>query len=321
VARNKGVKSVNFVILTDTEMDVFEKETVEAVKKVLNSQGKVRVLRFNPLFLNDIHEGDVVFNLAVGERHDFAQGFISAALEAAKVEFIGSPAYTHYICLNKFATKALLRAYGVCTPSGAVYDGKEWWGEIPEPPLMVKPSAEGSGIGVDEKSLCLDAESAKKIANEKYDNFKEPILIEKYIEGKEVTVGVIGTGDKVEVLPPLEVDFSNLPHGVETYYSKRVKEEYADQTIYRCPANLNAKTLRLVKKTALQVFKAVRARDFIRIDMRISSDHIPYVIEVNSRPGLHPILSDIPKMVKPLSKDYEWLIKEIIERAITSMEV
>ena len=311
---------MRFVILADANPDEFEKETIEALKDSLEITDETRILNFTPLFLNEVQKGDVVFNLAVGKRHDFAQGFIAAALESYGVEFVGSPAYTHYVCLDKFTTKSLLSAYGISTPGGAIYDGKKWRGKIPEPPLIVKPSSEGSGIGIDEKSLCVDLENAKKVAKEKYQEFKEPILVEKYIEGKEITVGVLGFGGKIEVLPPLEIDFSNLPQGIERYYSKRVKEEYAQQTIYRCPAELDEETLKLVKKTAIEVFKVVRARDFIRMDMRVSNG-IPHVIEVNSRPGLHPIMSDIPKMVKAISKDYKWLIKTITRRAVASMEV
>ncbi len=309
---------MRFVILLDSHPDDFEMETFESLKNTLNQFGKVEVLHFKPLFLNELRKDDVVFNLAVGKRHDFAQGFISAALEAANIEFVGSPAYTHYVSLDKFTTKSLLKAYGISTPSGAIYDGKKWRGDIPHPPLMVKPSSEGSGIGVDEKSLCFDVKEAQEVAKEKFLTFKEPILVEEYIQGKEITVGVLGDDDRIEVLPPLEIDFSNLPNGIEKYYSKRVKEEYAEETVYRCPPAVDKDVLEVVKEMAVEVFKVIKARDFIRMDMRISNG-IPYLIEVNSRPGLHPSLSDIPKMVKAISKDYDWLVKRIVRRALKNV--
>ncbi len=307
---------MRFVIFTDEKKDNFSQETTNAVKKILSSLAETEVLPFSLSNLELLRIDDIVFNLAVGERHDFTQGLIAAALEKMRIPFIGSPAYTHYVCLDKFTTKAVLNAHGIPTPAGAIYDGTSVRGKIPRPPLMVKPVAEGSGIGVDESSLCQDVEKAMKVAQEKYEFFKESILIEKYLEGYEITVGVVGSGDEIEVLPPLEIDFSNLPKGIERYYSKRVKEEFAEQTVYNCPPiHVNDEVLKKVKKTAIEVFKALKARDFIRMDMRIEKD-IPYVIEVNSRPGLHPIMSDIPKMVKALSEDYEWLVKKICERTL-----
>ncbi len=307
---------MNFTVLVDEKMDEFAEQTVQAVKNAISGFAKVRCVPFSFSNLEKLGRNDVAFNLAIGKRHDFTQGLIAAILEHKGVPFVGPSAYTHYVCLDKFTAKSVLNASSIPTPPGAVYDGKEVLGNIPSPPLMVKPIAEGSGIGVDESSLCIDKNEALKVAREKYEFFKENIIIEKYLDGVEITVGVVGNDGNAEVLPPLEIDFSHLPQGVEKYYSKKVKEEYAKQTIYSCPpAHLNSDTIESVKNIALKAFKVLKARDFIRMDMRVVNG-IPYVIEVNSRPGLHPVMSDIPKMVKALSKNYTWLIKSICKRAL-----
>ncbi len=311
---------MRFIVVKDLSPEAARARTVRAVADVLKKVGKTEILSFDASLIKRLTKDDVIFNLAIGKRHDFLQGTISAIMEGLGNEFVGSPAYTHYVCLDKFTTKSLLNSYGIPTPAGTLFDGSYFVGDIPAPPLIVKPVAEGSGIGVESDSLCDSIEMAKKVAKKKFEEFKEPIIIEKYLDGAELTVGVIGFGSELKVLPSLEIDFSNLPKGVERFYSKRVKEEYASQTIYRCPALLSEKVQREVLDIAKKTFEVTKARDYLRIDMRLDKDQ-PYVIEVNSMPGLDPQNSDIPKMIKAMSKDYEWLIKYVIKRAIQSLEV
>jgi D-alanine-D-alanine ligase len=257
---------------------------------------------------------DIIFNLAIGKRNDFLQGDIAAFCQMSGNEYVGSPPYTHYLCLDKFATKQILKAYGIKTPQGILYDGKTFRGKL-SIPAIIKPVAEGSGIGIDDKSLCYDVDELKERVVDKFKKLNEPILIERFLDGPEITVGVIGSENNLMVLPELEIDFSNLPEGIERYYSQRVKENFGSQTIYRCPSDFNEKVRDRIRKVAIKSFEAVKARDYVRMDMRIVNE-IPYVIEINSMPGLDPLTSDLPKMVKPLNKDYEWLIKAIIKRVI-----
>ncbi len=311
---------MRFVIVKDLSPETAKARTVKAVADVLKRVGKTEIFNFDTSLIEKLKKDDVVFNLAIGKRHDFLQGTISAIMEGLGNEFIGSPAYTHYICLDKFTTKSLLNSYSIPTPAGTLFDGRSFVSDIPEPPLIVKPVAEGSGIGVDSDSLCDSVEAAKKTAMEKFEKFKEPIMIEKYLNGTELTIGIIGFGSDLKVLPPLEIDFSNLPQGVEKFYSQMVKEKYASQTIYRCPAFLNEKVRNEVLDIAKKTFEITRARDYLRVDMRLDESQ-PYVIEVNSMPGLDPENSDIPKMVEAISRDYEWLIRYILRRAVRSLEV
>lgn len=305
---------MRFVIVKDSHPEKVKLRTIEAVAKILRSIGEVEILDFKPALIEKLKKNDIVFSLAIGKRHDFIQGNIAAMLEGLNVKFVGSPAYTHYICLDKFTTKSLLKAYDIPTPQCALFDGKEFKGSVPKPPLIVKPAAEGSGIGINSESLCESIELAEKVAKKKFERFNEPILVEKYVEGRELTIGLVGFGDNLKMLPPLEIDFSNLPQGIEKYYSQRVKEEYMKQTVYRCPALLKDGTIQKVQNTAKEVFKIVKARDYLRIDMRLFKDE-PYVIEVNSMPGLDPETSDIPKMIEAMPKGYDWLIKSIVRRA------
>jgi len=304
---------MRFLIVKDPVTDVQRSRAVEGVYEVLHKFVDTQIVSTDDL-TRSVLKDDIIFNLAIGKRNDFLQGDIAAFCQMSGNEYVGSPPYTHYLCLDKFATKQILKAYGIKTPQGILYDGKTFRGKL-SIPAIIKPVAEGSGIGIDDKSLCYDVDELKERVVDKFKKLNEPILIERFLDGPEITVGVIGSENNLMVLPELEIDFSNLPEGIERYYSQRVKENFGSQTIYRCPSDFNEKVRDRIRKVAIKSFEAVKARDYVRMDMRIVNE-IPYVIEINSMPGLDPLTSDLPKMVKPLNKDYEWLIKAIIKRVI-----
>ncbi len=304
---------MRFLIVKDSVTEAQRSRAVGAVYDVLHKFVDTKIVPVDNL-TRSLVKGDVIFNLAIGKRNDFLQGDIAALCQMFGNEYVGSPPYTHYLCLDKFTTKQILKAYGIKTPQGILFDGKAFSGKL-SAPAIIKPVAEGSGIGIDDKSLCYDVDEIRERVIDKFKKLGEPFLIEQFLDGPEVTVGVIGFGNDLIVLPELEIDFSNLPEGVERYYSQRVKEDFDAQTIYRCPSNLDEKIRDRIRKTAIRSFEVVKAKDYLRMYMRIVNG-IPYVIEINSMPGLDPLTSDLPKMAKPLNKDYEWLIKAIIKRVI-----
>lgn len=308
---------MRFLIVKDLIAAPQRQRATDRIFDILNIFSKVYIVSFEEL-INFARKGDIIFNLAIGQRHDFLQGNIAAFAEMFGYEHVGSPPYTHYLCLDKFVTKSMLKSYDIKTSDGILFDGKNFIGEFPVPPFMVKPVAEGSGIGVDQGSFCLSVKEAQQKAKEKFALYKESILVENFLDGPEVTVGIIGYAKDKFVLPELEIDFSNLPDGIERYYSQRVKENFDENMSYRCPSSFNEKIKESIKETALKVFEIFKARDYLRIDMRIVND-IPYVIEANSMPGLDPQTSDLPKMIKPINKDYGWLVKAIVKRAINAI--
>ncbi len=287
---------MRFLIVKDSIADIQRSRSVNAVYDVLHKLADTEIVPVDNL-ARSLIKGDIVLNLAIGKRNDFLQGDIAALCQIFGNEYVGSPPYTHYLCLDKFTAKQILKAYRIKTPNGILFDGKTFSGKLPIP-AIIKPVAEGSGIGIDDKSLCYDADEIRERVIDRFEKFGEPFLVEQFLDGPEVTVGVIGFGNDLIVLPELEIDFSNLPEGVERYYSQRVKEDFGAQTIYRCPSNLDEKIRDRIRETAVKSFKAVKARDYIRIDMRIVNG-MPYVIEINSMPGLDPLTSDLPKMTIP----------------------
>lgn len=141
-------------------------------------------------------------------------------------------------------------------------------------------------------------------------------MITKYIEGKEFTVGVMGNSDNISVLPILEIDFSNIPNHLNKFYSFEVKVHYGEQTKYYVPARIKKETENNIKKMAVKAYKALNMRDYARIDFRLNEDNIPYVLEINSLPGLMKGHSDLCKMAGAARLNYDGLVMKIVNNAV-----
>jgi D-alanine-D-alanine ligase len=146
--------------------------------------------------------------------------------------------------------------------------------------------------------------------------YKQEVLVEEFIEGKELTVGILENGKPI-VLPILEIDFSTCKKSGEYFYSWRMKEFQGDANqgltpTFHCPARLDKETEKLVKETALKTHRAVRCFDISRTDIRLDKNNIPYVLEINPLPGLNPKESNFPIMAYAAGMKYEDLIEAIL---------
>ena len=141
------------------------------------------------------------------------------------------------------------------------------------------------------------------------------MMITEYIEGREFTVGVLGEGENIRVLPILEIDFSNLPSNLNKIYSFEAKYVFDSYVKYHLPARLEDDLREKIETIAKKAFNSLDLRDYSRIDFRVK-DGIPYVIEINSLPGLHKESSDIVKMAKAAGLSYDDLILTIAQNGI-----
>jgi D-alanine-D-alanine ligase len=151
--------------------------------------------------------------------------------------------------------------------------------------------------------------------------YRQEVLVEEFIEGKELTVGILENG-KVEILPILEIDFKNCAKSGEFFYSWRMKEYQGNQEMglipqFYCPARLDKETEAQVKEVALRTHQAVGCLDISRTDIRLSQDNVPYVLEINPLPGLDPKESNFPMMAYAAGMRYEDLIEAILLSAST----
>ncbi|NUN71333.1 MAG: ATP-grasp domain-containing protein [Bacteroidetes bacterium] len=236
---------------------------------------------------------DVIFNMveslgdnAIHEMH------VAGIYELLGIAYTGSGPWTLGTCLNKARTKEIMQFNGIPTARFRLVESAD---ELNERslglsfPIIVKPSAEDASVGIDNKSIVNDFAALKERTAFIIHKFQEAALIEEYIEGRELNVAILGN-DPAEVLPISEIDFSGLPDGypkIVTYDAKWMDgtAEYVG-TKGVCPADLPAEVEREVKEAALRAYKLMECRDYARVDIRLSKQMKPFVLEVNPNPDL-----------------------------------
>jgi D-alanine-D-alanine ligase len=259
----------------------------------------------------------MVFNIAEGAKGKFRESEVPAILDYLNIPYTGSGTFSLALALNKALTKKILKAENIPTPDFQVFSkGSEEPDASLRFPLIVKPNCEGSAKGISKANVVNNREDLLKKVREILDVYHQEALVEEFIEGKELTVGILENG-KTRVLPILEIDFSNCNNSGEYFYSWRMKEYQGDRELglvpaFHCPARLDAETERLVKEVALKTHRAVGCLDISRTDIRLDKNNVPYVLEINPLPGLDPKESNFPIMAYAAGMKYEDLIEAIL---------
>ena len=296
------------------------RETVQAIAGALESIGHSVVnLGGGREFLSNItcERIDMVFNIAEGLgnlRSREAQ--VPSVLEMLGIPYSGSDPQCLAICLDKPLAKKLVATAGVATPRWRVINDisqftKAAWNGFPFPAIM-KPSHEGSSKGIRHCCVAENARQATDLAEELLSHYHQPVMIEEFINGDEVTVGVIGNS------PPTIIGAMRiLPRKQEPYfiYSIEVKRDWENLVEYECPAGLEPATLEMITQYSLSIFDVLGCRDFARVDFRIASDGMPYFLEINPLPGLNPYSGDLPIMAGRSGWTYPALISAILTAA------
>lgn len=298
--------------------DKQKKKTVEEIKEVLSKRSNCMDMTLEDNIVSKLKNEniDLVFNLCNGIRGNMRITQLPAILEYAGIPYTGSSPLGHALAYDKIYTSKILRESGVPVPNfNYVYNIEEVKNLDISFPILVKPHDEGSSRGIHEDSLVNNMNSLIKIVKKELSLYNPPIMLTEYIEGREFSVGIIGNGSDTLVLPIQEVDFSGIPDDFSRFYSFEVKTYYGNDTDYHIPANLDRKQQKLIEETAVKAYEALSIRDYGRVDFRLR-DGIPYVLEVNSLPGLQRERSDICKMAEACNMSYEELIMKIVKSAI-----
>jgi len=234
---------------------------------------------------------DVVFNLVEFFHNDLNhESAIASFYDLFRVRYTGASAFCLSLCRRKGLTKQVLLQSGMATPHFRI---------LKEPsmdrshglryPLIIKPSRQDGSTGVDANSVVYDYTHLRRQLENVYARFGAPLLVEEFIQGKELHVSVLGNNPPV-VLPVLEYDFSELHEDhppLITYDMKWNPLAAAYHRVHaRCPAEIDIKTEMLVKEQALAAYSATYCRDYARLDLRLGSDGVPYILEVNPNPDL-----------------------------------
>ena len=231
---------------------------------------------------------DLVFNRAEGIRGESRESHIPAILEMLGIPYVGSGVLSLALCLNKRWTNLFLRQAGVRTPASDLVETEEDLPAIrPDFPVILKPNGEGSSIGINEDNVVRDLSALRAKARLMMQTYRGPILVEQFIPGREISVGVLGKDDgTLEILPFLEVDFSRLPREVGNVFGRRAKSTYDDLSHYLCPAPVKPPLAEALRDITLTVCRTLRIRDFGRVDFRIGDDGVPCFLEINPLPGM-----------------------------------
>lgn len=243
----------------------------------------------------DRERPDVVFNCCESFRGAAALEMSVAALyDLFGVAYTGSPALTLGIALDKGIAKSMFRANGVPTPPHVVMASAADLAR-PHPltyPLIVKPIAEDASIGIDARSVVHDHAATAERVKFVWSEFKQPALVEEFVDGRELNVGLLAdSGGELHALPVSEVPFDGLPPGtpaIVSYDAKWVTDSLVYKTTpSQCPALLEPALAERVRQTALAAARAVGLRDYGRIDMRLRTrDQELFVLEANPNPDL-----------------------------------
>ncbi|MBI1852535.1 MAG: D-alanine--D-alanine ligase [Planctomycetes bacterium] len=300
-------------------------DTIDAIRSALAKDGDVVVIegdeRASERFRAE--RPDVVFNMAEGIRGVGREAYVPTILEALGIPYTGSDPLTLAICLDKSRTKEILAFHRVPTAPFAVVDDPD---DIRPPgnlPFVVKPLHEGSSMGVFDSSLVRDAASLEREVRRVVGDYREPALIEEFLPGREFTVAVLGNGPDARTLPIVEIDLGVLPAGKSPLYSYEAKWVWdrpeAPLRIFHCPADVAPDLERKIVAATLAAYRALRCRDWCRIDIRLDARGEPNVIELNPIPGILPNPDDnscFPKAARAAGLGYEALVRTVLRTAL-----
>lgn len=303
--------------------------TIHAIASVLTGMGhRVSLLGNGRPFLEALLRDppDFVFNFAEGTGVGRSrEARVPAVCEMLGIPYTGSDPLALAVALDKDMTRRLVEPAGVVVPEGVTlsfgrgrYDGD--YAEFPAMlaetglplPVIAKPTCEGSSKGVRNRCLIRTPEEFGPTVMRLWQDYKQPVLVEEFIDGLEVTVGVLGN-DPPQVFGVMSITPKNaVEHFV---YSVEVKRDFRKLVDYACPPPLPIDVVRRVEAAALTVFDALGCRDVARLDFRVR-DGVPYFIEINPLPGLNPESSDLVIMADLLNISHAELVTRIVEAAI-----
>jgi D-alanine-D-alanine ligase len=262
---------------------------------------------------------DLVFNLVESFGDDDTADFkVAAFLELIGKRYTGAGTNGLLLAQDKAVAKKIFAFHGIHTPTFAkCFRGRLDFSHDLQFPVIVKPAREDGSIGIEFSAVVNSIRELMERMDWLHANFDSPVLIEEYIEGREMYVGVLGN-DNAEALPVVELDLSKLPEGTPRIAAAEVKwgkgtKAYRD-TKSAIATDLSEETVQLLQQTAVAAYQALELRDYGRVDMRLQPDGRVHVIEVNPNPWLSS-RAEFAMAARKAGRSYTQLVGEIIELA------
>ncbi len=259
-----------------------------------------------------LHGISFVFSCLHGGRGE--DGTVQLLLDVLGIPFVGSDALSSHRAMDKGKTKSILTMRRIPTPVGMAYDGPDldrFADRVIEQypfPMVVKPRDGGSTLGV---AVVSDPTQLRMSARQVVDDYGS-LLVEEYIAGRELTVGVLSEAGVPKPLPVVEIRFTGRLFDYQAKYTEGIAE-------FLVPAPLDPTVTKCVQDTGVRAHEALGCRGFSRVDLRLGEDGIPYVLEVNTLPGMTP-MSDLPRAAAAAGIGYDALVDRMLNIAIDRRE-
>jgi D-alanine-D-alanine ligase len=319
--------------------DLDSEKTIQALVNAIRAGGNQCEFLEGDITLYDTirrYRPDICFNICEGHFGDSREAQVPAILEMLRIPYTGSKVLTLALALDKPMTKRVLTYHDLPTPTFQTFE------RVDEPinedmvyPLFVKPSREGTGMGVSGKSIVHNDEELRQQVAHILERYKQAALVERFIDGREVTVGVVGNligpvarrlpedddAPRIQAglrfFPPMEVNLKPF-ESTDVVYSNRLKVALADQLDYLCPAPLDGDMVDELNWMTAAVFRVLGAYDVSRVDFRldVNDNWKPYILEINPLPGLSPGVSDLVIEAAAEGVDHTFLVNMILDTAL-----
>jgi len=306
----------------DEEFD--SPETVEALSAVMRSMGH------DPVVLGD---GEALIRRVLDQRPDFvfniAEGAgigrsrearVPAFLEMLGIPYSGSDPLTLAASLDKAVARRLVEGGAVRIPRGFVVEGKDTEKRIRDLakavvfPVVVKPAWEGSSKGIRARCLVDDVQTLVGIVQELWQDYSQSLLVEEFVGGAELTIGMVGNGVP-RILGVMEV--VPLKASDRFIYSLEVKRNWRECVRYESPARLLGPIQNQIESAALEAWDRLGCRDLCRMDFRLNAASEPVFIEANPLPGLNPVTSDLVILAAGVGLSHDQLIREVLTAGLS----
>jgi D-alanine-D-alanine ligase len=268
------------------------KKVEESLSRCFTSVKSLAIDRDVPKTINNInaYNPDIIYNFVESvEGISTYESSMAGLFELLGYEITGCSPITLGNCLNKARAKAILKSRGILTPEYRTLKKTKRFTEkeiILRYPMILKLMNEDASIGISEFSVVKNYSELRKQFSFLVETYNQDVILEEYIQGRELNVAILGG----RVLPISEINFAGLPEdfpNIVTYDGKWTEGSvYYNYTKPVCPAPLGARIKKKIQYTALASYDALSCRDYARVDIRLSNDNIPYVIEVNPNPDI-----------------------------------
>ncbi len=307
----------------DTYAEWDTEETVQAVRDAIAERFDVLMVEADESAFGKLVKDRpfFAFNMAEGLLGPSREAHMPAMLEMLGIPYLASDPLTLAICLDKSRTKEILSYHRIPTaPFAVIRTMAEFEDAVVRFPSIVKPLHEGSSKGIYNSCVVRNTGELEREVRAVLDTYHQPALVEEFLPGREFTIGILGNGDDLQVLPIVEIRFDALPPGVNPIYSYEAKWIW-DTTdrpleIYECPARLTPDLRDAIESVCRRAYSVLRCRDWSRIDVRLDAEGRPNVLEVNPLPGILPRPEDnscLPKAARSAGMTYNQLINTVLD--------